>query len=52
MRSIAYIMALALAVAFVAPACAADVSTAKTKAECKTAGGVWDKVTKTCKPKT
>jgi hypothetical protein len=40
-----------LAAAFTAPAFAADVATAKTKADCDKAGGVWDATTNKCKPK-
>jgi hypothetical protein len=49
MRTIAYALALALGVAF--SAFAADVTTAKTKADCDKAGGVWDAATNTCKSK-
>ena len=45
------ILALGLAVAFTAPTFAADVTTAKTKADCTKAGGIWDAKGKTCKPK-
>ena len=45
------ILALGLAVAFTAPTFAADVTTAKTKADCTKAGGVWDAKGKVCKPK-
>jgi hypothetical protein len=51
MRSIAYALALALGVAFAASAFAADVTTAKTKADCDKAGGVWDATTNTCMAK-
>jgi hypothetical protein len=51
MRSITYALALALEVAFAAPAFAADVTAAKTKADCDKAGGVWDATTKTCAAK-
>jgi hypothetical protein len=44
-------VALGLAFAFTAPTFAADVTTAKTHAECTKAGGVWDAKAKTCKPK-
>jgi hypothetical protein len=44
-------VALGLAFAFTAPAFAADVTTAKTKADCTKAGGVWDAKGKTCKAK-
>ena len=48
MRSITYALALALGVAFAASAFAADVTAAKTKADCDKAGGVWDATTNTC----
>jgi hypothetical protein len=51
-KLVAALVALGLSVTFAAPVLAADVTTAKTKAECKQAGGTWDKVAKTCKPKT
>jgi hypothetical protein len=51
MRTIAYALALALGVVFATSAFAADVSTAKTKADCDQAGGVWDAATNTCKSK-
>jgi hypothetical protein len=50
-KVVAAILALGLAVAFTAPTFAADVTTAKTKADCTKAGGVWDAKGKTCKPK-
>ena len=50
-KVVAAVVALGLAVAFAAPAFAADVTTAKTHAECTKAGGVWDAKAKTCKPK-
>ena len=52
-----FVMVLACAHLFVtlspwtAPAFAADVTTAKTHAECTKAGGVWDAKAKSCKPK-
>ena len=45
------IVALGLAIAFATPTLAADVTTAKTKADCKKAGGMWDATAKACKPK-
>jgi hypothetical protein len=51
MRTVAYGLALALAVVFATSGFAADVSTAKTKADCDKAGGAWDATTNTCKPK-
>jgi hypothetical protein len=50
-RSITYALAFALGVAFAASAFAADVTTAKTKADCDKAGGVWDATTNTCAAK-
>jgi hypothetical protein len=44
-------VALGLALAFTAPAFAADVKTARTEADCTKAGGVWDAKAKTCKTK-
>ena len=35
----------------VAAVAAGDVTTAKTKADCTKAGGIWDAKGKTCKPK-
>ena len=51
-KIVAAIVSLGLAVAFTAPAFAADVTTAKTHAACTKAGGMWDAKAKTCKPKT
>jgi hypothetical protein len=51
MRTIAYALALALGVAFATSAFAGDVSTAKTKADCDKAGGIWNASTNTCKSK-
>jgi hypothetical protein len=51
MRTIGYALALVLGVAFAASAFAGDVSTAKTKADCDKAGGMWDATTNTCKSK-
>jgi hypothetical protein len=51
MRTIAYALALALGVAFATSAFAGDVTTAKTKADCDKAGGMWDASTNTCKSK-
>ena len=50
-KLVSAIVALGLAVAFTAPTLAADASTAKTKAECHKAGGMWDATAKACKPK-
>ena len=51
MKIITYALALVLGLAFSASAFAADVTTAKTKAECKAAGGMWDATSKSCKAK-
>jgi len=51
MKTIVYALALALGVVFATSAFAADVTTAKTKADCDKAGGVWDATTNTCKSK-
>jgi hypothetical protein len=51
MRTILYMLAIAVGVAFAAPAFSADVTTAKTKTACTKAGGVWDKTSKACKAK-
>ena len=48
MRTITYALALALGLIFSASAFAADVTAAKTKADCDKAGGMWDATTNTC----
>jgi hypothetical protein len=50
-KVIAAVVALGLAIAFTAPAFAADVTKAKTQADCTKAGGTWDATSKTCKSK-
>jgi hypothetical protein len=50
-KLVAAILALGLAVAFTAPTFAADVTTAKTKADCTKAGGIWDAKTSKCSKK-
>ena len=50
-KVVAAIVALGIAVAFTAPTFAADVATAKTKAECTKAGGMWDAKAHKCSPK-
>ena len=50
-KLVSMIVALSVAFAFVAPTFAADVTTAKTHAECTKAGGIWDAKAKSCKPK-
>ena len=51
MKTLVSIFALALALAFPGPAFAADVTKAKTEADCKKAGGMWDAKTNTCSAK-
>jgi hypothetical protein len=52
MKSVISALAVALAIAFTGPAfAAADVTTAKTSADCHKAGGAWDAKTKTCSAK-
>ena len=51
MKGFASILALALALAFTGPAFAGDVTAAKTEADCKAAGGMWDAATNTCAEK-
>jgi hypothetical protein len=49
MKSLASIIALALAVAFTGPAFAGGGAAApQTKAECQQAGGMWDEQTSKC----
>ena len=43
--------AVTLALAFTGPAFAGDVTAAKTEADCKAAGGMWDAATNTCSEK-
>ena len=50
-KLVSAIVALGIAVAFTAPTLAADVTAAKTKAECHKAGGMWDATAKACKAK-
>ena len=50
-KLVAAVVALGVAVAFTAPAFAADVSKAKTEADCTKAGGMWDAKAKACKSK-
>jgi len=44
-------LAMALAIALTGPAFAGDVASAKTKADCHKAGGLWDAKTSMCGPK-
>ena len=48
MKSIASILAVAIAIAFTAPAFAGPGSTIPNKADCEKAGKVWDDAGKTC----
>ena len=50
-KVVAAVVAVGLAVAFTAPTFAADVTKAKTQADCTKAGGTWDATSKTCKSK-
>jgi hypothetical protein len=51
MKTLVSAVAVAIALAFVGPAFAGDVSTAKTEADCTKAGGIWDANTNTCSEK-
>jgi hypothetical protein len=51
MKTMISMFALALAIAFAAPAFAGDVTTAKTAADCAKAGGMWDAKTNKCTAK-
>ena len=51
MKTVISILAVALALAFTVPAFAGDVTKAKTEADCKKAGGIWDAKTNTCSAK-
>jgi ABC-type nickel/cobalt efflux system permease component RcnA len=51
MKGLISILALAIGLAFTLPAFAGDVATAKTEADCKAAGGVWDAATNACAAK-
>jgi hypothetical protein len=51
MKTLISMFALALALAFAAPAFAGEVTAAKTKADCHKAGGMWDAKTNTCSAK-
>ena len=42
MKSLISILAVTIALAFTGPAFAGDVTTAKTAADCKAAGGMWE----------
>lgn len=51
MKSLASMLALALALAMTGAAFAGDVTKATDKASCDTAGGVWDDTAKKCSEK-
>jgi hypothetical protein len=51
MKALISTFAVALALAFTAPAFAGDVTAAKTEADCAKAGGMWDAKTNTCSEK-
>jgi hypothetical protein len=51
MKSLISIFAVALALAFVGPAFAGDVTAAKNQADCEKAGGTWDAATNVCSEK-
>jgi len=51
MKALVSTFALTLALAFVGPAFAGDVTTAKTEADCQKAGGTWDAATNKCSAK-
>jgi hypothetical protein len=48
MRTIAYILALGLVVAFSMPTFAGDAMKAKTKVDCEKVGALWDAKTNSC----
>jgi hypothetical protein len=51
MKTLISTLAVALGLAFTGPAFARDVKTAKTEADCKAAGGMWDAASNTCAEK-
>ena len=51
MKTLIATFAVALGLAFIGPAFAGDVTAAKTEADCKAAGGMWDAATNTCSEK-
>ena len=51
MKTLVSVFAVALALAFIGPAFAADVTKAKTEADCKKAGGMWDAKINICSAK-
>ena len=51
MKTLISTLAVALALAFTGPAFAGVATAAKTEADCKKAGGMWDAATNTCSEK-
>ena len=51
MRILVSALAIVMAIAFTGSTFAADVASAKTKADCHKAGGKWDATASTCSPK-
>ena len=51
MKTLISIFAVALALAFIGPAFAGDVTAAKTEADCAKAGDTWNATTKMCEEK-
>ena len=51
MKTLVSVFALAIALAFTAPAFAGDVTAAKNEADCAKAGGVWDAAKSACSEK-
>ena len=51
MKMIFSMFAMALVLAFIGPAFAGDVTTAKTQTDCAKAGGMWDAASGTCTKK-
>ena len=51
MKALLSIFALAIGLVFTVPAFAADVTKAKTQADCEKAGGMWDAKTSKCSKK-
>ena len=51
MKALTSLFVLAVGLAFTGPALAGDVTTAKTEADCKKAGGEWDSKMNMCMEK-
>jgi hypothetical protein len=51
MKILVSALTMVMAIAFTGSAFAADVTAAKTKADCHKAGGKWDATANTCGPK-